>query len=94
MHLCTFVKKKTFKLFLAVVVDKLLCNCNVHVLEDSRLKTAVACIAKNDNNAEGKVGGGWQGQGGKVLELFPCSHSDFGCQLCITRLEICCEWQL
>ena len=91
MHRCTFVGK-TLKLFLAVVVDKLLCNCNVHVLEDLRLKTAVACIARNENNAE--VGGGWQRQGRKVLELFPCSHSDFGCQLCITRLEICCDWQL
>ena len=89
MHRCTFVGK-TLKLFLAVVVDKLLCYCNVHVLEDSRLKTAVACIAKNDNNAEG--GGGWQGQGGKVLELFPC-RADFGCQLCITRL-FCCDWRL
>ena len=55
MHRCTFVGK-TLKLFLAVVVDKLLCNCNVHVLEDLRLKTAVACIAKNDNNAEGGDG--------------------------------------
>ena len=48
--------EKAFKLFLAVVVDKLLCNCNVHVLEGSRLKTAMACIAKNDNNAEGGDG--------------------------------------
>ena len=92
MHRCTFVGK-TLKLFLAVVVDKLLCNCNVHVLESSRLKTAVACIAKNDNNAEGGWEVGGKGKGEKYLS---CSHAVSLTLVAsyVTRLEICCDWQL